>query len=122
VVLTAIKHISTHFFLVSFLPADMVDSVANAVDHPASPFTAVGIKSSYFSADNIRQKIEEVEEVSHSLSIPKTGVTSISKTGVTSAPSHPSGGSGHREDPLLLYGWHKPGRLRRDTCSCQAIH
>lgn len=47
------------------LAADMVDSVANAVDHLISPFAAVGIKSRHFSVDNIRHKIEEVEEVSY---------------------------------------------------------
>ena len=41
-----------------------MDSVANAVDHPASPFAAVGVKSHHFSADSIRRHIEGVEEAS----------------------------------------------------------
>ena len=53
-----------HQILTSLLSADFVDSVANAVDHPASPFAAIGVKSYHFSARNIRRNIEGVEEVS----------------------------------------------------------
>ena len=53
-----------YLFLNMHAAGDFVDSVASAVDHPVSPFSAVGIKSRHFSVDNIRRQIEGVEEAS----------------------------------------------------------